>query len=356
MEKKESIHIVNTNSHVMWDVMVDAFGMTELEQSEELKIMHYQLKEYLSKITKGRVEYDSFRNVLNPYASFFMYVFDSSKIHDAWYGKDIKSSLIQMFDKKTNGLFMFGDYLVEPKNNKILKQLFERNSINVSNWSNMTQYYLVCVVGISVYKSKTIHEMFKVEESYCGFRDLTVDKTWLKTYLGMTIPQACIKIKNMLFFSVPDDEEHLELNYSGFESEDVRKLGIELISIPESLYLMFLHSRPQSFFMDEKEFNNSIRILHPTTRYQSNFIVEVTDEKLDYIKKHIKIIIMKDVLENAIKTAVERFQISHIRSIEHNVILFNVPFDYNEKIYIIALKWNFDINKISIITVVPLHY
>jgi len=172
----------------------------------------------------------------------------------------------------------------------------------------------------------------------------------LKTYLCNTIPQKSIKLGKRLLFSVPDGEEDFNLDHSGFDYET----GLKLVAIPESYYLLFCTARYFVEYESLKEINLSIKAINPKLEFNNNFAVEITDDKLAYINGHLgNKPVGREWLTNYIADKLKLYQIYRISPCKGErdcIIKFCIPLYNDEKVSNLVLKWDFDKNIISLVT------
>ena len=351
MANEDEIILLNNRNHVLWDVLVDCFNIEDDAQYSELS---FALNEFKKFLTTKNIKYSDLRKLLFPGATLFAYVVNSNYYHSCEnYGTPLGLCILKSLGKKSNAIFLMGDYLVENQTAAILKGFFEEKGVNVSDWHDATPYYIFLVSGITKKKADEINAKCKEVLGFCGMINLTLQSK-LKFYLCHTIPQKSIKLGNRLLFSVPDGEEQLGLNYSGFDEE----VGLEFIAIPESYYLFFCTARYFVGFESINEINLSLKAINPKLEFNNDFSINITDDKLLYVNGHLgNKPIKREWLTQYITEKLQLYQIYRMSTCEgenNSVIKFCIPLYNNEYVSNLVLKWNFDENTISLITISPI--
>jgi len=365
MNDKDFLHLLNTQSNCAWEVMCDVFKLNSKQQHSELNRMLKETKEILLK--KG-IQYRRLRKLLTPYASFHIFVFDSCKIENSCYGLCIHEKITDCLkadpnDNNSNIAFLVGDYLVNDlKHVRVLKYLFTEANINVSNWHNATQYYIVGLVNASLRVINSIKESFADEVYYCGNADLTTNHFRLKTYLTMTLCQHSIKVGKRIVFGVPDLLEVEQLkdgrivpNYSFFVSDDYD--GYIPVHVLDVLYSMFLSPRLQSLLVSREEMQNSLILLNPDLVIQDDYKIIVEPKKLKYIREHVHINLDEQFVIENIKLAVSHYQVTHLafsnEKESRSKVQFNLPLYHEGSVSHLAVEWDFEDNSIRLVNVIP---
>jgi len=173
-DNEDEILLFNCRNHVFWDVLVDCFNLSDDQQHEELNNALDGFKNFL--VTKD-IKYSDLRRLLFPGSTLFAFVVNSNYYGYENYATPLDTCALETLhkDKKSNAIFSMGDYLVEPRTAPVLKKLFKENGIDVSDWHDATQYYVLLVSGIA--KNKATEISNQCERSilgYCGMIDLTL--------------------------------------------------------------------------------------------------------------------------------------------------------------------------------------
>ncbi len=362
---KDFLHLLNTQSNCAWEAICDFLKLNPKQQHIELNRM---LEETKGILQKNGIQYLGLRKLLTPYATFHIFVFDSCKIENSWYGLCIHEKITACLkadpnDKNSKIAFLTGDYLVNDfKHARVLKYLFTEANINVSNWYNATQYYIVGLINASQRVINSIKESFADEVYYCGNADLTTNHFHLKTYLTMTLCQHSIKVGKRIVFSVPDlmEVEQLEdgrivPNFSFFVSDDYD--GYTPVHVLDVLYSMFLSPRLQSLLISREEMQNALILLNPDLVIRDDYKIIVEPKKLKYIREHVGLNLDEQFVIENIKLAVSHYQVTHLafsnEKESRTKVQFNLPLYHEGFVSHLAVEWDFEDNTIRLVNVIP---
>ena len=95
------IYSINVKNNIMFEVVKDYFALTSVQLSNEV-IAYFN--QFMKLLDEAKIEYNELGNCLTPSNSKkeICLIFDTLKIKNSWYSKEIFDNLLPMFDKKKN--------------------------------------------------------------------------------------------------------------------------------------------------------------------------------------------------------------------------------------------------------------
>ena len=322
------------------------------------------------KLNKNRLSYIDFKSALLPVKDKkkkdYVFVFDTTKIKNGWYGYEVFEKIIPCFSKNSKHSVLSGDLLnlLKEKNiNSILKMMFkalEKPIINEPRFTN--RFYLVYITNISIIDINNIIREMSKEDYFIGSCDMTFTSVF-KSYISHCIGTTFIKLgENIIMGHEPDIEENSDRNMCGYPFEEN---GYNIISIQGDYFSQFLsYAIDSDIILDSKEQEKYLNILsNVITKDEISLdksLLNIKPDKIQYLDENKKIFSrLKIVPEDLNKIIVDKIKKSNIYNIsfEHKdkeIIKFNIFFDYSVenkfKKIVCALGYNMETRELHVIT------
>lgn len=331
--KQDTIFTLEARSNVMLEVLRSYFDLNYCQMFNQINGLFHYLLDILS---SKQINYNNLKNVLipNPDKNEVALVFDSMKIQSSWYGLDIFTEIIPIFDKRSSHSVLCGDYIGD---NDLQDQLFQEFSSKVEQvrqtlYKRSNQYFMVFINNLSDNMVATFRNRLFSYEPYVGFIDLNYS-SFLKTYLSHILCPAFIKYKDNIIMGHEDDRDNNEnVNILGYPFE---QYGYDCKSLQDSMYGLFLSYKIERavFAGFEKDTAFSINAITPTVFPIADFDILIEDEKLQYLISSKKGKLKKAGLLKTDKNEIEKLIREKINSnyiynltylSEYNTLKFNI--------------------------------
>lgn len=362
------IYSIEARDTIIYNMLYDYFGLNAKELQKEaignVKMLNDALK-------GTNVLYNDFKNTLIPsdgrkyceqLFAFRLYP-DDNKIY-----QDIAENIIPLFNKDSRCNILIGDLILYPYDfdtkKLLIKSLYSTIGKRLSkNWHS--DYFLIYVNHIKQENIEIIDNFFKKKKYYVGTADLSFESAF-KSYISIaSVLTTYVKIgKNI--FSADADVDFDKHSHTDNGPWDWAKYGYQIYGIQDSLFQTLLKykidtSIGTSLSSNDRKINTMIMTSQDNQDLPIGNI-KIDDRKLDYLEKHQltlfdKIEVTKNNLKKEIINKIQNQAFYNIKFMpEHNVVTFNVFLEftnkYNIKIkLIIALKYDFELKEISLVTI-----
>ncbi len=281
------IYTLNACDYLIYLITKAAFNLSEND-------VYSMIKQDFSLLNKRlemkKIKYESLKKALIPNQeknkNEVCLVFDSSFIDEYNYGYAIFKELIPLFNKDSTYSILVGDYVDSLYNLKesqrILFDNLEENIIkcNDSTFKYSGQYYLVYINRINNSEFSNIINGVKQFKWFYGYCVLN-NNSKFKSYLSYILTHLCIKNKNVVIGSHPNDvNDEQNMNIIGYPFE---KNSFKFVSINEDSYGVFLSYKIESILPDKDDVGFSFNALFPKFDSIEKLTINITDGRLDYL-------------------------------------------------------------------------
>ena len=365
MTTTKALHTLNARDHVMLEVMRDYFNLGPKEMFREIQGMRSNVESTLSR--KG-INYDNLRSALVPAQNRreIALVFDTTVIDSNWYGFEVMTRIIPLFNRNSNHSVLLGDYLDTPGHKKQLFEAF-RQAVELRRnvtFRHPTQFFIVYINNLT---DSMIQHFDKGLSQYCGYAGIaeTTYGSPFKTYLSTMLANSFIKHRKIILQGhEPDCVDEDDVNMSGFPFEEngyvCRSISDDLMGV----LLSYKIERPiyPGFEVDTEFALNAVGSTPVDIRA---FEIEVKEEKLEYLieKKlgSIKRAGLQEVTKEQLAALIgAKIQENYIYNLccyeEHNIMKFNIILEFPIKAdrpatrLLAALEYQPDRRKLRLIT------
>jgi len=327
-----AIHTLEARSNVMFEVVRDYFGLTDLQMRREIQGYHAETVDILRK--KG-IDYAGLKNALVPQTDKdeAAFIFDADLAGSDSYGLVVAEALLPLLDKKTKNSFLAGDLIGFEKEH--IFELVEQSLVFVDGRKihRITQPYCVYINNLSEKVLSDLHSGLSKYPFYLGYIPATFGSL-VKTYLSAaSLVSWFVKNGRQVIMGHEDDvpdEENVNMHAYPYEEN-----GFEVKSIQSSRFGLFLDYKIERQALPEYENDTefSLNAISDQVIPLADCKVVVAQAKHDYlhskkgaILKNAKIDHLSNIeLENLIA---EKLQANYIYNLvfltEHNVAKFNI--------------------------------
>ena len=280
----QTIFTLDGRGNVMFDVLRSDGRISDEQMYREINWLASTLRETLD--AKG-VPYESLKTALipQPGKKEAVFVFDSTKVENSWYGYPIFERLIPCFDSRSTHSVLAGDYIGDNHLQDMLFTLFEKH-VDLQahcDWKHSSQFFLVYVNNLTDEMFSHFKSKLDGFEPYVGSIDLTVP-SFMKTYLSMTLCNAFIKAKRHIVVDHGEEEYPINenVNMPGFPFAEN---GYSLISIQSMFYgaLLSYKIEREVFNGFESDTIHSLNAVSPMPMDLKLFDVHLEPAKYDYL-------------------------------------------------------------------------
>ena len=259
-------------------------------------------------------------------------IFDSSQTESDWYGHEIFTKLIPLFNKNTSHSILSGDYIGdnELQNDLFFRFYTELNQTNEFEYKHSSQFYIIYINNLS---GKMFNELIlnlQQFKSFIGFFDLT-NQSFIKSYLSTILVNCFIKNRDIILIGHEDDRDNSEnVNLLGYPFEES---GYKIKSLQESFFGVFLSYKIEReiFKGFESDLEFSLNSISPIVSQIED--IEIENDKFDYLKniktgklkKANLITYTKDELTQEIKKKINSNYIYNMTNLKsHNTLKFDI--------------------------------
>ncbi len=231
-----SIHTINARGYIGFDILRDHFKISNINLQRDI----LNSVAYLSDILDAKgVQYSQLRSVLTPSLDKedVCLLFDSSQIHDSWYGGFVFNKFFPLLNKKSNHTILCGDLICSSTKlaNTMLKDT--ANLAKKVNISTPSQIYCVYISNISKASIESMSSTLQDLDCFIGYANMTYGSL-LKYHLAMHLCNCCIKFGSKIICAHEDDRPNEEnSNLVGYPYESY---GYHLSSIQGAFYSPYL--------------------------------------------------------------------------------------------------------------------
>ena len=355
------IYSINVKNNIMFEVVKDYFALTSVQLSNEV-IAYFN--QFMKLLDEAKIEYNELGNCLTPSNSKkeICLIFDTLKIKNSWYSKEIFDNLLPMFDKKKTYNVLYGDLLNFDKKavtDKILDLMCDACGIDrVDEHEYTNRYFLVYINNLS----KTEFTKFSAIScipSFIGYVNVT-NSSLFKSYISNCISSRFILHKNnMICGHEPDIEAVSNRNMPGFNFVGNNYNIISISDDYYSIFLDYLIDSSISVWKDDKKYKELLSDIIGYNCNLEDFNFILSEEKLTYITSNKNIANrfnnpnnLKQELVSNITNCIRKniFYKLDFSKLQFNVILFNVYIDINDKKITCGIKYDISNKNFEIAT------
>lgn len=278
----KTIFTINARGNMFLEVTKKHFSLDD-------KIMHFEINKMFNELIKildsKELNYQNLKSCLIPKndKKEIGLVFDSSKIESDWYGYEIFTKIIPLFNKVSNHSILCGDYIGD---NKIQNDLFfqfygEINQINEFKYQHSSQFFIVYINNLTKSMFDKLISDLRNFEPFIGFFDLT-NQSFIKSYLSTILANSFIKNKEIIIIGHEDDRDNSEnINLISYPFEES---GYKIKSLQETYFGVFLSYKIERevFKGFESDLDFSLNSISPIISDIED--IEIEDNKFDYLK------------------------------------------------------------------------
>jgi hypothetical protein len=328
MTEVKPLHTLNARGNIMLEVVRDHFQLLPEQMLKEIQALRHSVDDALA--LKG-IKYDALKTALVPDVKRqeIALVFDTTAIQDDWYGQTVFSRVIPLFNRDSNHSVLVGDYIDTGVGQKLLFEAMQESTKLTRNvdYKHSSQFFIVYVNNLTQSMASKFHEGLLQWRGYVGCADMTYASRF-KTLLSTMLTNSFIKHRNTIIQGHEDDRPNEEdVNMTGYPFEMHGYICRSVQSMLEGTLLAYKIERPVfSGFETDTEF--SLNAISPNPLPIRDFVIEVEDVKLQYLKTAKPGSIAKAGLEN-----IEANQLAeHIQSKISASYIYNLSFDVTHNV------------------------
>ena len=356
------IFTINVKNNIMFEVVKCHFALSSEQLSKEVITYFNQFKKLMD---NANINYLDLGNCLTPSNDKMeiCLIFDTLKIENSWYGKEIFDSLLPLFDKKKTYNILYGDLLDFTDNkfpDKILDLMCETcGIIRVNEHKFTNRYFLIYINNLSKTDFEKFSNIHDIIPSYIGYANMT-NSSLFKSYISNCINSGFILYKNnMICGHEPDIENISNRNMPGFS---FRENGYNIVSISSDYYSIFLDyliDSSISIWKTDKKYKELLSDIISHGCNLENFNIILTNEKLNYLitEKNIDMRFnkpsnLKEEIIFKIASCLKNniFYKLYFTVLQYKIIKFNVYIDIDNKKITCGIKYNIESKNFEIIT------
>lgn len=356
------IYSVNAKYNVMFEVAKEYFCLESEQFSNE--VLDY-FDKFSNLMKEAHVVYSELKNCLMPSngKKEICLIFDTTKINAACYGRTIFENLLPLFKKDKAYNVKYGDLIDRTgykKTDVVLDLMCNSCEIpRVDEHRYTCRYFLVYINNLSKTDYKTFFDVRTQIPSCIGAADMTYSSKF-KSYISGCIESKFIVYKNKILCGhEPDHEGISNKNMPGFTFQEN---GFDVISISSdyfSIFLDYIIDTSEPIRIPDKKYKEMVSdiISNGCNLNEQNIVLD--DKKLGYLinEKHMQDLFDKKDLKNQILSKVNWclknniiYRLDFSKKNEHNVILFSVFFDINQRKVTCGIKYDISEKKLEIET------
>ena len=364
------IYTFNNVGNVLYSVAKESFKMSDKQVYDMIQQEFVRMKKRLKQ--KG-IEYENLKKALVPNAEKSRHeiclIFDKTLIKSTCYGKMIFEKLIPLLDKKSVYSILVGDYIDNEytySQNFLFKAMNEVVTVcNDSTFLDIQQYYLIYLSNIGNEEIDNIIKTLTKSCEFYGYAYLDHNSVF-KSYLSRILISECIKYKNYIISSHPndyDDSENVKMKPFPYDEN-----GFSFISVNEESYEPFLHYKIESIIPDPEDIEFCFNALFPKFDSIEKLNLVISDDK--YFNYLITDKTGKDGILSSLgfdesnkekfeKEVYEKIRKNYIYNLDyledHNVYKFNICIEFrkndgNMRKVTVAFKYLCESGEIFLIT------
>lgn len=275
----QTIYTLEARDHGFLDTLKSHYKL-------DTATIYYQInkvfKDMVSVLEKKKIGYLDLKNALVPQSDRkeIAFVFDTNQIRSTWYGNEVFSILIPLFDLKSCHSVLTGDLIGRKGIEDNLKSEFLA-TITLDKqiaYQYSEAFYIVYINNLSSTQFSNIHTGLKQLNAYVGYFDLTYS-SFMKTYLSVTLIRLFIKYRKTIIAGYEDGED---INVSGYAFE---KNGYVCKNVESLYYELFLSYKIEREVYKGFEADTTFAINAITDNVFdiSDFSILIEDAKLNYL-------------------------------------------------------------------------
>jgi len=284
MVETKPVFTLNARGNVFLEVMRSQFNLSSERMLKEIQSLRQMVVEALA--LKG-LKYEDLKAALVPDQKRHevALVFDTHEIDSNAYGYEVWDRLIPLLDRRSKHSMLVTDYSDLGCGQAVMFEAMSSAVVLARDveWEHSSQFYIVYVTNVTESMIQRFHEGLSGWSAYIGYADATYESVF-KLLLSMMAVNVCIKVGNVILQGHEDDVSNEEdCNMCGYPFE---KNGFEcrsIQSILEGTMLSFKIERPviPGFEVDTEM---SLNAVSEQPMPLDDFIVEVSDARLDYLR------------------------------------------------------------------------
>jgi hypothetical protein len=270
----------------MLEVMRDYFSLTPEHMFHQIQGMRHSAEEVLK--NKG-INYDLLKPALVPSQTRreIALVFDTMSIDVSWYGLEVMSHVIPLFERESTFSVLVGDYLTQPGQEEQLFYAFEKAVVPRRDitFRHPTQFFVVYINHLTDAMVKRFDEGLREYHAYVGLADMTYTSAF-KIYLSTMLINSFLKHRNIVIQGhEPDRDPDEDVNMCGYPFEENGYLCRSISDDLMGVLLSYKIERPvfPGFEVDTEFALNAVSV---TPMPLEDFEIEVAAAKLKYLKTH----------------------------------------------------------------------
>lgn len=210
-------------------------------------------------------------------------IFETLKINSSWYGNEVFTKLIPLFNKNSTHSILCGDYIGgdDLQNDLFFRFYSQISQTSEFEYQHSTQFFIVYINNLSEDMFNRFISDLKDFRSFIGFFDLT-NQSFMKSYLSTILVNSFIKCNKTILMEHEDDRDNSEnINLLGYPFEDS---GFNVKSIQGIYYGVFLSYKIERevFKGFESDIDFSLNSISPiVSRIEE---IEIEENKFNYLR------------------------------------------------------------------------
>lgn len=285
LNNSKKIYTFNTSDSVRYSVMKLGFNLSDKEVFHMISDAFELLQKQLS---IKKIQYEKLKGALIPNQDKDKFetclIIDSSQIENDNYGQYVFEKLLPLLDKESTYSILCGDY-IDILHGKYESQLRLRQALNEviyrcnrSRYQYSGQYYLIYFNRLTGNQRWMIVKELLEYPWFTGFADLSHNSLF-KTYISNILCKFCIKCKNKIIISHPEDcSDDENVNIYGYPFEENK---FSLVSINDNSFDSFLSYKIETEVPDTEDIGFSFNALFPKFNSFEKVRLSIKDEKWD---------------------------------------------------------------------------
>jgi len=202
------IYTLNARGHMMLEVMRDHFKLSDPVMHDEIRTIHI---ETVRALAEKDIPYKNLKSALVPSIdkNEAAFVFDWRDIESNWYGYEVATVMLPLFDKRTTQSVLCGDFIGDDQDlifNLLQDSLVLARSLD---FINGTCLYCVYVNNLSNAAINNFHQSLSKYPAYVGYIPCTFASP-AKWYLSTILVNAFLKYKGIVLMGHEDDRPNEE--------------------------------------------------------------------------------------------------------------------------------------------------
>jgi hypothetical protein len=279
------IHTVNARGNILLEVVRDHSRLSPADMLREIQGLRRETEEVLRQ--KG-IRYEALRSALVPSQDRreIALIFDSTKISDGNYGREVFSQFMPLFDANGNNSVLAGDYgSINRDNEALCAKIFVDTVVPVRpvTYRHSSNFYVVYINNLTDAMAINFDSGLRSFVGYVGMVDVSYGSPF-KFLLSTMLANAFLKHGRVIIQGHEDDRPNSEdVNLIGWPFE---KYGYTVRSLASYLQGPLLTYKIERPVLQENDADTelSINSVSASPLPLDDFTIEIDEAKAGYIR------------------------------------------------------------------------